>query len=183
MLTVRHYSFHGQWWEITLRVVISYFPEPNKGAERLKVQLQTHEWSRRRASSSWLFCITRRRKDVSFLETFAFSSPGLEFWRTLEIPRSSYDSSVHTLKKKNGAENIRGKEWTLKPNRSELETWLCHFLFPCSIFCFGKQFGYLKKFKIHMPGNYRSMATCCPSWHTATCSQEIIERRPLHCCL
>lgn len=102
MLTVRHYSFRGQWWEITLRVVISYFPEPNKGAERLKVQLQTHEWSRRRASSSWLFCITRRRKDVSSLETFAFSSPGLEFWRTLEIPRSSYDSSMHTLKKKMG---------------------------------------------------------------------------------
>lgn len=99
MLTVRHYSFRGQWWEITLRVVISYFPEPNKGRVRLKVQLQTHEWSRRQASSSWLFCITRRRKDVSALETFAVSSPGLEFWRTLEIPRTSYDSSMYTLKK------------------------------------------------------------------------------------
>lgn len=99
MLTVRHYSFCGQWWEITLRVVISYFPEPNKGRVRLKVQLQTHEWNRRQASSSWLFCITRRRKDVSALETFVFSSPGLEFWRTLEIPHTSYDSSMYTLKK------------------------------------------------------------------------------------
>lgn len=182
MLTVRHYSFRGQWWEITLRVVISCFPEPHKRRERLKVQLQTHEWSRRQASSSWLFCITRRRKDVSSLETFAFSSPGLGFWRTLEIPCTSYDSSMHMLKKM-GLRTSRAKHGLWSQTGQSWKRGSATFYFHVQSSALESNLAILKKFKVHMTGNYRFTATCCPSWHTATCSQEIIQRRSLHYCL
>lgn len=82
-------------------------------------------------------CFAQRRKELSSLETLPFSSPGLELWRTLDLPSTSYKSSI--IDKQTGAENVAEERMGFEARQVKVGNLVLPFSIPVSRSQFSQQ--------------------------------------------